>query len=277
MAPWPVSWPRLEATLGLPSGSVEGVWPKTLRRWLQHRRSLEWLAAALCATPRTIITMDDVTVLAHRTAWRALAAMRPAARQQQPHSLYCDPLCDSKCAPPREGTEMAPDLALAPAQPLTLAPTLTRYWMWMRGIRTNCLMKAHFARHDLHRVDLMGGAAPVHEVLHATQYATPAAGLVPLRLGQFAIVRERIASTSVSPRARSPPAASVHQHATAVSGLAVTCTSPPAAPPSGGTGGLRPVAHWRCCRCTARAVSPHAAQHCRVVRRVARLLRDNRG
>ena len=34
--------------------------------------------------------------------------------------------------------------------------------MWMRGIRTNCLMKVHFARHELHHVDLMGGAAPVH-------------------------------------------------------------------------------------------------------------------
>ena len=114
--------------------------------------------------------------------------------------------------------------------------------MWMRGIRTNCLMKAHFARHDLHHVDLMGGAAPVHDVLQATQYATPATGLVPLRLGQFAIVRERITSTTVPPRARSPlrarspPAASAQPHAAAVSGLAVTCTSPPAAPPSGGTG-----------------------------------------
>ena len=43
--------------------------------------------------------------------------------------------------------------------------------MWMRGIRTNCLMKAHFARHDLHHVDLIGGAAPVHDVLHAAQNA----------------------------------------------------------------------------------------------------------
>ena len=279
---WPVSWPRLEATLGLPWGSVEGIWPKTLRRWLHHRHSLEWLAAALCATPRTILTMDDVTVLAHRTAWRALAAMRPAARQQEPpgrqrvHSFYCDPLCDSKCAPPREGAEMAPDLALAPAQPLTPALTLTRYWMWMRGIRTNCLMKAHFARHDLHHVDLMGGAAPVHDVLHATQYATPAAGLVPLKLGQFAIVRERIASTSVPPRARSPPAgtlaagtlvaSAVHQHATAVSGLAVTCTSPPVAPPSGGTGRAAacgalealPV-HCALCRRTPRSIAASSA------------------
>ena len=91
--------------------------------------------------------------------------------------------------------------------------------MWMRGIRTNCLMKAHFARHDLHHVDLMGGAAPVHDVLQATQYATPATGLVPLRLGQFAIVRERITGTTVPPRARSPPAASAQQHATAVSAV----------------------------------------------------------
>ena len=109
-------------------GSAEGVWPKTLCRRLQHRRSLDWLTAALCATPRTIITMDDVTVLAHRSAWRALAGMRAAARLQEPpgrHSLFCDPLCDSKCAPPepppREWAEMAPDLALAQAQALSLA------------------------------------------------------------------------------------------------------------------------------------------------------------
>ena len=25
--------------------------------------------------------------------------------------------------------------------------------MWMRGIRTNCLMKVHFARHELHHVE----------------------------------------------------------------------------------------------------------------------------
>ena len=75
--------------------------------------------------------------------------------------------------------------------------------MWMRGIRTNCLMKVHFARHELHHVDLMGGAAPVHDVLHATQYATPAAGLVPLGVGQFTIVRERSTSTTAPPRARS--------------------------------------------------------------------------
>ena len=108
--------------------------------------------------------------------------------------------------------------------------------MWMRGIRTNCLMKVHFARHELHHVDLMGGAAPVHDVLHATQYATPAAGLVPLGVGQFTIVRERSTSTTVPPRARSPPAASFQHRAAAVSGLAVTCRSPSAAPPSGARG-----------------------------------------
>ena len=71
---------------------------------LTGARSLEWLAAALCATPRTVITTDDVTVLAHRTAWRALAGMRAAARHHDPagrHALHCDPLCDSKCALPR--------------------------------------------------------------------------------------------------------------------------------------------------------------------------------
>ena len=273
---------------------ASSAWPKSSRAChrftprpgplLTGMRSLGWLTAVLCTTPRTIITMDDVTVLAHRTAWRALGAMRAAARQQEPpgrHSLYCDPLCDSKCAPPRVWAEMAPDLALAPALTLTLTLTLPltlgRFWMWMRGIRTNCLMKAHFARHDLHHVDLMGGAAQVYDVLHATQYATPAAGLVPLRLGQFAIVRERTSTTStpVPPRARSPPAASVHQHATTasvhqhattVSGLAVTCTSPPAALPSGGTGRAAacgalealPV-HCALCRRTPRSIAASSA------------------
>jgi len=198
------------------------LWPGPL---LTGRHSLVWLAAALCATPRTVITADDVNVLAHRAAWRVLAGMRGSTGQEDPlgrHSLYCDPLCDSK------------------------------YWMWMRGIRTNCLMKAHFARHDIHHVDLMGGAAPVHDVLHATQYAAPATGLVPLRLGAFSIVRERTTSTRVSPpRARSPPAASGHQH----EGLAVSCAAPPPAPPSSLTG--------RAAACDAMGALPVLCALCR--------------
>ena len=168
-------------------------------------RDVAWLAATLRAAPRTVVTTDDVTVLAPRAAWRALAAMRAGA-------LRCEPLCSSK------------------------------YWMWMRGIRTNCLMKcaapclrpatlplrhpaamppcrhaarrhpacrpaasaarcascgaliaawsrrppppprcntarcpcpraahgrAHLARFELHHVDLLGGAAPVHQLVES--------------------------------------------------------------------------------------------------------------
>ena len=65
---------------------MEGIWPKTLRRWLHHRRSLEWLAAALCATPRTILTMDDVTVLAVKVLARARVEGYAPEPQEQPLS-----------------------------------------------------------------------------------------------------------------------------------------------------------------------------------------------
>ena len=53
--------------------------------------------------------------------------------------------------------------------------------MWMRGIRTNCLMKVHFARHELHHVDLMGGAAPVHDLPCFTSQGEGGARISALR------------------------------------------------------------------------------------------------
>ena len=33
------------------------------------------------------------------------------------------------------------------------------FWLWIRGTRSYCYMKAHFARHGVHHVDLTAGPA----------------------------------------------------------------------------------------------------------------------
>ena len=52
-----------------------------------------------------------------------------------------------------------------------------RYWQWMHGIRTHCLMKAQLAAMGAHHVELQG-AAPVEDVLHTR---TLPLGAPPLR------------------------------------------------------------------------------------------------
>ena len=160
-------------------------------RWatplLQGDKDLGWLARTLCAAPRAVITTDDLNVVAPRATWRALSGMRGGA-------LLCDQLCESK------------------------------YWQWMRGIKTNCLMKAHLARHDIHHVDLLGGAAPPYDVLHATRLATPHGGTVDdLEVGRFQIARNFGANAKDHQAAATPDLR--HE------GLAVTCEVAPPPPP----------------------------------------------
>ena len=161
-------------------------------RWatplLQGAKGLGWLARTLCAAPRAVITTDDLNVVAPRATWRALGGMRGGA-------LACDRLCES------------------------------RYWQWMRGIKTNCLMKAHLARHEIHHVDLLGGAAPPYDVLHATRLATPHGGTVDdLEMGRFQIARNFGAAAKDHQAAATPDLR--HE------GLAVTCeVVPPPQPP----------------------------------------------
>ena len=84
--------------------------------------------------------------------------------------------------------------------------------MWMRGIRTNCLMKVHFARHELHHVDLMGGAAPVHSTPCHVFILAANVGLTGLQFywtklileGLAAKLAESDASAKPKSRAKSP-------------------------------------------------------------------------
>jgi hypothetical protein len=90
------------------------------------------LAATLASTPelrRTVLTTDDINLLAPRAAWDALMSMRSG-------SLRCAKLCS------------------------------VRFWAWVAGVRTHCLMKAHFAAQNVHHVELQG-AARFEDVLHA--------------------------------------------------------------------------------------------------------------
>ena len=171
---------------------------------LSGRVSLDALSAALHETAElhhTVIGADDMLMIAPRTAWRAVEALRPEA-------LKCAPLCSK------------------------------RYWEWMRGLRTHCLLKAAFASAGIHHVDLLGAAA-LEDVLHARQLPSHApplrvqhdggfawrdwegslAGAPPLpadqlRLGQFSILRAGRRT------AHAPSQAPV---AVSAIGVAVTC------------------------------------------------------
>lgn len=86
----------------------------------------------LAATPelqRTVLTTDDITLIAPRASWDALAAMRAGQFQ-------CNPLCSQG------------------------------FWAWVPGTKTHCLLKAHLARHGVHHIETVGAAA-FEDVLHA--------------------------------------------------------------------------------------------------------------
>ncbi len=139
-------------------------------------RDVAWLAAALRAAPRTVVTTDDVTVLAPRAAWRALAAMRAGA-------LRCEPLCSSK------------------------------YWMWMRGIRTNCLMKCAAPCHPPLALRHPATTPPCHYAPLPLRHpaatplaATPRAALLPEGGWRPAASAARRASCgALMARSRRPP------------------------------------------------------------------------
>ena len=107
--------------------------------------SLGGLATYLRRAPfdlqRTVMTADDKNMLIPRASWSAISAMRPG-------SLDCARLC-------RE-----------------------RLWSWLVGVRTHCLMKAHFASKEVHHVELMG-AALREDVLHASTLPPYAPPLTP--------------------------------------------------------------------------------------------------
>ena len=78
---------------------------------------------------KTVLTTDDINLLAPRAAWEAVASLRRG-------KFECYRLCSE------------------------------RFWAWMPGVRTHCLMKAHFAKHGVHHIELQGAAA-FEDVLHA--------------------------------------------------------------------------------------------------------------
>ena len=90
---------------------------------------IAWLAQQIVEDrAHPLVSVDDITWLAHRSRWTALEKMRAG-------QLHCDPAC--------------------------AAP----FWMWIRGIRSYCYMKAHFARHGIHHVDLTNGPASPFDTL----------------------------------------------------------------------------------------------------------------
>ena len=96
-------------------------------RWLEplvplrsSQRDLGWLLRELCAQPRTVLTSDDVSLIAHRESWEALRSLR-AGRFS----------CTAACA--------------------------DHLWRWVR-VQQYCELKGHLAAHGVHHVDFLGGA-----------------------------------------------------------------------------------------------------------------------
>ena len=111
-------------------------------RWLEplvplrsSQRDLGWLLRELSAQPKTVLTSDDVSLIAHRESWEALRALR-AGRFS----------CTAACA--------------------------DHLWRWVR-VQQYCELKGHLAAHGVHHVDFLGGALAHEDALNTWALLTP--------------------------------------------------------------------------------------------------------
>ena len=111
-------------------------------RWLEplvplrsSQRDLGWLLRELSAQPRTVLTSDDVSLIAHRESWEALRSLR-AGRFS----------CTAACA--------------------------DHLWRWVR-VQQYCELKGHLAAHGVHHVDFLGGALAHEDALNTWALLTP--------------------------------------------------------------------------------------------------------